>query len=133
MARIELYSGDITRLGVDAIVNAANESLLCGGGVDGAIHLAAGRELVVASSQLAPCPAGNARITPGFDLPAKFVIHAVGPIFYDDEKNAPKLLKETYLAALRIAADNKLDAIAIPCISTGAYGFPKRKRAISRS
>jgi len=125
MPNIQLHAGDITRLRVDAIVNAANESLLGGGGVDGAIHAAAGPELVEASSKLAPCPAGNARITPGFNLAAKFVIHAVGPIFRDGEHGESEILANTYRAALRIAADHTLHAIAFPCISTGAYGFPQ--------
>ena len=125
MARIKLHSGDITKLNVDAIVNAANESLLGGGGVDGAIHAAAGPDLVSTSSKLAPCPPGNARITPGFNLPAKFVIHAVGPVFRGGYDGETETLKQTYVAALQIAASEQLEIIAFPCISTGAYNFPQ--------
>lgn len=125
MAGIELYSGDITQLFVDAIVNAANEQLIGGGGVDGAIHAAAGPELVNASRKLAPCPAGHARLTPGFNLQAKFVIHAVGPIFKDGTRGESKALSDTYRSALEIADHLKFTSVAFPCISTGAFSFPQ--------
>lgn len=125
MAGIELHLGDITQLQVDAIVNAANESLLGGGGVDGAIHAAAGAELVVASKKLAPCPAGQARLTPAFNLPADHVIHAVGPIYRDGTRGERDVLRNTYLACLEIAHEAKCTSLAFPCISTGAYRFPK--------
>ena len=126
MARIQLFHGDITSLKVDAIVNAANESLLGGGGVDGAIHAAAGPQLVAASRVLAPCHAGNARLTPGFQLPARFVVHAVGPVYTDGSQREGAILQQTYRAVLKIALDESFDTLAIPCISTGAYGFPKQ-------
>ena len=125
MAGIELHSGDITQLSVDAIVNAANELLIGGGGVDGAIHAAAGPELVDASQQLAPCPAGNSRLTPGFNLYANFVIHAVGPVFRDGTHGEFEILADTYRSALQIADMHEMDSVAFPCISTGAYHFPQ--------
>ena len=125
MAGIQLYSGDITQLSVDAIVNAANELLIGGGGVDGAIHDAAGSELVTASQKLAPCPAGNARLTPGFNLNANFVVHAVGPVFRDGTRGEFDTLANTYRAALHIADENDFKSIAFPCISTGAFCFPQ--------
>ena len=125
MAGIELHSGDITQLSVDAVVNAANELLIGGGGVDGAIHAAAGPELVETSKQLAPCPAGNARLTPGFKLNANFVIHAVGPVFHDGTHGEFGTLADTYRAALQIADMREFDSVAFPCISTGAYSFPQ--------
>ena len=121
--RIQVVVDDITRLEVDAVVTAANESLQGGGGVDGAVHRAAGPQLVAASRQLAPCPAGNARITPGFHLRANFVIHAVGPVFRDLATDAT-ILSCTYCNALELARDNQVQRIAFPCISTGVYGFP---------
>ena len=123
--RIQVHVGDITQLAVDAIVNAANESLMGGGGVDGAIHAAAGPELVVASRKLAPCPAGEARLTPGFQLSAKFVIHAVGPIYRDGLSREAEMLASTYRSALAIASHEQFASIAFPCISTGAYRFPQ--------
>jgi O-acetyl-ADP-ribose deacetylase (regulator of RNase III) len=127
---IELVQGDITKLDVDAIVNAANSALAGGGGVDGAIHDAAGPELVVASRSLAPCPTGRAVITPGFRLPARFVIHAVGPIWYGGKSREPELLRETYESAFRIAREQgSIRSIAFPAISTGVYGFPKEPAA----
>ena len=125
MTGIELHSGDITQMSVDAIVNAANELLVGGGGVDGAIHAAAGPELIEASRKLAPCPAGNARLTPGYNLNADFVIHAVGPIFRGGENGEFELLADTYRAALRIANEHNFNTIVFPCISTGAYSFPQ--------
>ena len=126
MARIQLFAGDITTLNVDAIVNAANESLLGGGGVDGAIHAAAGPRLVAASRRLAPCPSGNAKMTPGFNLAARLVIHAVGPVFTDGRQGESHVLTQTYESALRLASVESLETIAFPCTSTGAYGFPSQ-------
>ena len=125
MIRVAVYAGDITELEVSAIVNAANESLLGGAGVDGAIHEAAGPDLACASQKLAPCPPGNARLTPGFQLRAENVIHAVGPIYRDGKQGEADLLRQTYLAALEIAEKEILETIAFPCISTGAYNYPK--------
>ena len=125
MAVIELHCGDITKLDVDAIVNAANELLIGGGGVDGAIHAAAGPKLLDASRKLAPCPAGNARLTPGFNLNARFVIHAVGPTYRDGRRGESDKLTDTYQAALKISDEEKFGSIAFPCISTGAYSFPQ--------
>ena len=122
-SRIRLFLGDITSLDCDAIVTAANGALCGGGGVDGAVHDAAGPELVRASMALAPCPAGDARITDGFDLTAKFVIHAVGPIFRDIDKDR-ETLANAYEASLSLAAENNVASVAFPCISTGAFGFP---------
>lgn len=128
--KCKVFQGDITQLEVDAIVNAANSSLLGGGGVDGAIHAAAGPDLMVASRELAPCPPGNAVLTEGFDLLARFVIHAVGPIYRSGKRGEADLLKDTYLASLQIANEKKLNTVAFPCISTGAYRFPKKSAAI---
>ena len=122
-SRIALHCGDITKLNVQAVVTAANEALRGGGGVDGAVHRAAGPKLVRASMALAPCPAGESRITEAFSLPARFVIHTVGPIFHDLSTDAP-VLASAYQSALALAAENELESIAFPCISTGAYGFP---------
>jgi len=124
-SRIRLFRGDITSLQLDAIVTAANESLCGGGGVDGAVHNAAGPELLHASMALAPCPAGCTRITGAFNLNAKFVIHAVGPIFRDLETDR-ETLWQTYNSSLSIAAENGVGSIAFPCISTGAFGFPAK-------
>ena len=121
--RIRLFHGDITSLNCDAIVTAANSALCGGGGVDGAVHNAAGPNFVHASMALAPCPAGDARITEGFDLSAKFVIHAVGPIFSDIETDS-LTLASVYESSLSLAAENNLTTIAFPCISTGVFGFP---------
>ncbi|KAA1260950.1 O-acetyl-ADP-ribose deacetylase [Rubripirellula obstinata] len=123
MTRIALYQGDITELAVDAIVTAANSALIGGGGVDGAVHDLAGPELLEACRLLAPCPAGEARITPAFNLNCKYIIHAVGPIYGHDQP-ADALLSGAYNASLRLAVANALRSVAFPCISTGAYGYP---------
>ena len=127
---IKIIQGDITTLAVDAIVNAANQVMLGGGGVDGTIHRAAGRELYEAClkvSEVRPgvrCPTGEARITPGFKLPAKFVIHTVGPVYRDGQHGEPEKLAACYRNSLVLAAENGCKSIAFPCISTGVYGYP---------
>ena len=115
---------DITTLAVDAIVNAANEQLAPGGGVCGAIHRAAGPELARACAKLRPCPTGEARITAGFRLPAKYVIHAVGPVFSGGGSGEARLLASAYRSALQLASDRGLQSVAFPAISTGIYGYP---------
>ena len=115
---------DITTLTVDAIVNAANSDLAPGGGVCGAIHRKAGPELARACARVAPCPTGQARLTPGFQLPARFVIHAVGPIWYGGAKGEPELLASAYRATLALARAQNLRSVAFPAISTGIYGYP---------
>ena len=115
---------DITTLAVDAIVNAANEQLTPGGGVCGAIHRAAGPELASACRELGVCPTGEARITPGFNLPARFVIHAVGPIWYGGSAGEAEQLANSYRGSLRLAQEHGLQSIAFPAISTGIYGYP---------
>ena len=127
---IEIVQGDITTLAVDAIVNAANSSLAGGGGVDGAIHRAAGPELVRASMALAPCTTGDAVITPGFRLRAPYVIHAVGPVWRGGRSNEEALLRSAYARSFAAAlAQGDIASIAFPAISTGVYGFPKQRAA----
>ena len=127
---IRIVQDDITTLAVDAIVNAANQRMLGGGGVDGAIHRAAGPELYEACLKVPEvrpgvrCPTGEARITPGFRLPAKFVIHTVGPVYRDGRHGEPELLAACYRNSLALAAENHCRSIAFPCISTGVYGYP---------
>lgn len=126
---LTVVEADITTLKIDAIVNAANESLLGGGGVDGAIHRAAGPQLVNACKKFGGCPTGQARITPGFDLPSKWVVHTVGPRWQGGHHEESRLLESCYVSSLDLALTKSIHTIAFPGISTGIFGYPKRAAA----
>jgi O-acetyl-ADP-ribose deacetylase (regulator of RNase III) len=127
VVRIKVTRGDITQLEVDAIVNAANEALRGGGGVDGAVHRAAGPELMKECRTIGRCPTGTAVMTGGYRLPARHVIHTVGPVYRDGQRGEAELLTSCYRESLRLAAEAGLKSIAFPCISTGVYGYPKNE------
>lgn len=127
--RLEVWQGDITQLAVDAIVNAANSSLLGGGGVDGAIHRSAGPQLLAECRELGGCPTGEARLTRGHQLPARHVIHTVGPVWHGGEQGEPELLARCYRSSLDLARSASLRTLAFPAISTGVYGYPAARAA----